>query len=146
MARQSERERLEEARAAWLSDYQLPRDLPCPACGDVLGTLFYITWAEQPLMDAVADDACGGVPTQGFFLLVPQTAGVLQSLPGRRRYGRSAPPDQPVPPAWVGLPGEVTCAACRVLAQVPHPRFPEQDRLDALLRADGQGRRRWRRG
>jgi hypothetical protein len=39
----------------------------------------------------------------------------------------------------------VTCAACGELAQIPHPRFPAQARLDALKEAAGRGpRRRWR--
>ncbi|HET8631742.1 MAG TPA: hypothetical protein VFL91_30325 [Thermomicrobiales bacterium] len=145
MARQSELERLEEERAAWLDGYREPRDLRCPRCDAVLGTLFFITWAEQPLMDAVADGRLGGVPTQGFYVLVSQREGELVPLKGRRRYARGAPPADPAPPAWVGLPGEVTCAACGELAQIPHPRFPAQARLDALKEAAGRGpRRRWR--
>lgn len=143
---QTELERLEEERAAWLAGYREPRELNCPACGATLGTLFWITWAEQPLMDALADGALGGVPTQGFYVLVAQGDRPLVPLKGRRRYGRGTAA-APLPPAWVGLPGEVTCAACGELAQIPHPRFPDQARLDALGRAAGQGqRRRWRRG
>ncbi len=142
----TELERLEAARAAWLAEYHDPRELPCPGCAAPLGTLFYITWAEQPLMDAVADGALGGVPTQGFYVLVSQREGALVPLKGRRRYARGAPAGTPLPPAWVGLPGEVTCAACGVLAQIPHPRFPGQARLDALRDGAGKGRRRWRRG
>jgi hypothetical protein len=138
---------LEEARTAWFADYRVPRDLPCPSCGVLLGTLFYVTWAEQPLMDAIADGGCGGVPTQGFFLLVPQGDGPLVPLQGRRRYARGERPVGPLPPTWVGLPGEVTCAACGVLAQIPHPRFAQQARLDTLQREAGkEPRRRWRRG
>ncbi|MGN6696538.1 MAG: hypothetical protein ACTHMR_00140 [Thermomicrobiales bacterium] len=136
--------KLEAARAAWLQAYQEPRDLRCPHCQALLGTLFWITWAEQPLMDAIADGALGGVPTQGFYVLVSQQEGLLVPLTGRRRYARGARPAQPVAPAWVGLPGEVTCAACGALAGIPHPRFPEQARLDALR--TGAGRRRWRHG
>ncbi len=146
MAQPSEREKLEAARAAWLAEYQTPRDLACPGCGNPLGTLFYVAWADQLLMDTIADDSCGGLPTQGFFLLVPQDEGPLQPLPGRRRYARGERPAQPVAPAWVGLPGEVTCAACGILAQIPHPRFPDQARLDTLQRGANNPRRRWRRG
>ena len=46
----------------------------------LLGTLFFITWGEQPLMDAMADFALGGVPTQGFYVLAPQEAGALVPL------------------------------------------------------------------
>lgn len=145
MARKTELERLTEARDAWLAEYKDPRDLPCPRCGALLGTLFYITWAEQPLMDAMADGALGGVPTQGFYVLVSQDAGQLVPLQGgRRRYGRGTPAATRAP-AWVGLPGEVTCGACGELAQIPHPRFPEQARLDKL-KDDAGLRRRWRRG
>ncbi len=141
---QAELERLTEEREAWLAGYKEPRELHCPRCAAPLGTLFYITWAEQPLMDAVADGSLGGVPTQGFYVLVPQEAGRLVPQQGRRRYARGKP-DAALPPAWVGLPGEVACAACGESAQIPHPRFPEQARLDALR--DGAGvRRRWRRG
>lgn len=140
----TELERLTAARESWLADYHDPRELRCPRCDAHLGTLFYITWAEQPLMDAVADGSLGGVPTQGFYVLVPQDAGKLVPLPGRRRYARGKP-DATLPPAWVGLPGEVTCAACGELAQIPHPRFPQQARLDELKDAAGV-RRRWRRG
>ena len=74
-------------------------------------------------------------------------AGALVPLKGRRRYARGAPPEEALPPAWVGLPGEVTCAACGELAHIPHPRFPEQERLEALQTEAGRGpRRRWRRG
>jgi hypothetical protein len=147
MSRRDELAELEEARAAWFAAYREPRDLPCPACQAILGTLFYITWAEQPLMDALADGGLGGVPTQGFYVLVSQEAGPLVPLQGRRRYARGKPPAEPLPPAWVGLPGEVTCAACGTLAHIPHPRFPQQARLDALQRAAGkEPRRRWRRG
>lgn len=145
MARQSELERLEAARAAWLASYRDPRDLACPKCEAILGTLFYITWAEQPVMDTVADGGLGGVPTQGFYVLVSQDAGALVPIQGRRRYTRGPVPDEPQPPTWVGLPGEVTCAACGELAQIPHPRFADQARLDSLLSAAGRGpRRRWR--
>ena len=141
-----ELERLEEARAAWLESYREPRELACPSCDAALGTLFYVTWAEQPLMDAVADGGLGGIPTQGFYVLVSQEEGALVPLKGRRRYARGAAPGEPLPPAWVGLPGEVTCAACGELVHIPHPRFPEQARLDALQEAAGKGpRRRWRR-
>lgn len=147
MARHDELTKLEEERGAWFADYRVPRDLPCPACGALIGTLFYITWAEQPLMDTLADPTCGGVPTQGFFLLVPQDAGPLVPLQGRRRYGRGERPPHALPPAWVGLPGDVTCAACGTLATIPHPRFPHQARLDTLQREAGrEPRRRWRRG
>jgi hypothetical protein len=147
MARRDELAELEAARAAWFAEYREPRDLPCPECGAALGTLFYVTWAEQPLMDAVADGGLGGVPTQGFYVLVSQEAGPLVPIGGRRRYGRGAVAERPLPPAWVGLPGDVTCAGCGVLAHIPHPRFPEQARLDALQRASGKdSRRRWRRG
>src|SRR3954469_14388747 len=112
MARAEELVNLEAARAEWLASYREPRDLPCPQCGAALGTLFYITWGEQPLMDAVADGALGGVPTQGFYVLVSQEAGPLVPLKGRRRYGRGERGQQPLPPTWVGLPGEVPCAAC----------------------------------
>lgn len=139
--------RLEAARAAWLASYAEPRELLCPRCGRVLGALFYITWAEQPLMDAMADGALGGVPTQGFYVLVAQDGGRLVPLRGRRRYAREPVAARPPPPAWVGLPGEVTCAACGELAQIPHPRFPEQARLDAGQTAAGNApRRRWRKG
>lgn len=142
----NELQALEGARAAWVADFREPRDLPCPQCGGVLGTLFFITWGEQPLMDAVADASLGGVPTQGFYVLTPQDGGALVPLPGRRRYARGPQPDAPLPPAWVGLPGEITCAACGTLAQVPHPRFPQQARLDALQKiARKDERRRWRR-
>lgn len=147
--RQTEMERLEEARAAWLAEYRDPRDVSCPGCAAPLGTLFWISWAEQPLMDAMADAALGGVPTQGFYVLVPQDGGPLVPLKGRRRYARGqtlAPDSQTPPPAWVGLPGEVACAACGELAPIPHPRFPEQARLDTLQSAAGKGPRRWRRG
>ena len=145
--RTPELDQLEQARAAWLDSYRDPRELHCPRCAAALGALFYITWAEQPLMDAVADGALGGVPTQGFYVLVAQDAGALVPLKGRRRYARGAPPDEALPPAWVGLPGEVTCAACGELAHIPHPRCPEQERLEALQTAAGRGpRRRWRRG
>lgn len=147
MARLDELETLETERAAWFEGYREPRDLPCPSCGELLGTLFYVTWAEQPLMDALGDAACGGVPTQGFFLLVPQEGGPLVPIGGRRRYARGARPAAPIPPAWVGLPGEVTCAACGTLATIPHPRFPQQARLETLQRETGrEPRRRWRRG
>jgi hypothetical protein len=136
--------RLEAARATWLQTYQEPRELQCPQCQALLGTLFWITWAEQPLMDAIADGALGGVPTQGFYVLVSQREGPLVPLAGRRRYARGERPEHPLPPAWVGLPGDVTCAACGALAQIPHPRFPEQARLDALRTS--AGRRRWRHG
>lgn len=146
MARADELANLEAARAEWLASYREPRDLPCPQCGATLGTLFYITWGEQPLMDAVADGALGGVPTQGFYVLVSQEAGPLVPLKGRRRYVRGERRRQPLPPAWVGLPGEVPCADCGAQAQIPHPRFADQARLDALLAAGGDRRRRWRRG
>ena len=147
MDKQTELERLEAERETWLAEYRDRRELPCAGCGATLGTLFYITWAEQPLMDAVADGGLGGVPTQGFYVLVSQREGALVPLKGRRRYARGEPAGEPVPPAWVGLPGEVTCAACGVLAQIPHPRFPGQARLDALRSAAGKdARRRWRRG
>ena len=147
MARRDELETLEADRAAWFAEYSVPRDLTCPSCGAVLGTLFYVTWAEQPLMDAIADGGCGGVPTQGFFLLVPQDEGPLVPIQGRRRYARGEKPTAPIAPTWVGLPGEVTCGACGILAQVPHPRFAGQARLDTLLRDAGrEPRRRWRRG
>ena len=140
-----ELERLEEERAAWLASYRKPRDLHCPGCHAVLGTLFYVTWAEQPLMDAVADGRLGGIPTQGFYVLVSQEEGALVPLKGRRRYARGGATGESLPPAWVGLPGDVTCAACGELAHIPHPRFSEQARLDALQEAAGKGsRRRWR--
>lgn len=141
----SELERLEAERAAWFEEHRDPRDLPCPHCAATLGTLFWITWAEQPVMDAVADGGLGGVPTQGFYVLVSQEGGALVPLAGRRRYGRGTPTKEVRPPAWVGLPGEVTCAACGELAHIPHPRFPGQARLDALQRDAGkEPRRRWR--
>lgn len=146
MTQRSELERLEHARAAWFESYQEPRDLPCPRCGALLGTLFLIGWAEQALMDAAADSRLGGVPTQGFYVLVSQCEGMLVPLAGRRRYGRGAPNAAPVPAAWVGLPGDVTCAACGELVHIPHPRFPDQARLDALRAAAGARSRRWRRG
>lgn len=147
MARLDELEKLEEARLAWFAEYRVPRDLSCPDCGALLGTLFHVTWAEQPLMDALADGVHGGVPTQGFYVLVPQDAGTLVPLQGRRRYGRGDAPTAPLSPAWIGLPSEITCAACGVLAQVPHPRFPDQTRLETLQRETGnEPRRRWRRG
>lgn len=146
MAHRDELETLEAERIAWFESYREPRDLPCPSCDELLGTLFYITWAEQPLMDALGDPACGGVPTQGFFLLVPQERGPLVPLQGRRRYARGKHSAVPYSPAWVGLPGEVTCAACGTLVAVPHPRFPQQARLDTLQRQTGrEPRRRWRR-
>ena len=146
MPRVDELAELEEARAAWFAEYKVPRDLDCPECRKVLGTLFYITWAEQPLMDTLADGALGGVPTQGFFVLVSQEAGPLVPLQGRRRYGRGKSPGHPLPPTWVGLPGEVACANCGTLAEIPPPRFPQQARLDALQRAaNKEPRRRWRR-
>ncbi len=138
---------LESARAAWIESHIEPRDLLCPQCAAVIGALFFITWGEQPLMDAMADASLGGVPTQGFYVLASQEAGALVPLTGRRRYARGPRPEEPLPPAWVGLPGEITCEACGTLAQIPHPRFPQQARLDALqklLRKD-EGRRRWRR-
>lgn len=145
-ARRDELAELEAARAAWLAEYRMPRELPCPGCGHALGTLFYITWAEQSLMDALGDSAFGGVPTQGFFVLVPQAEAPLTALSGRHRYGRTTSPLPGAPPAWIGLPGEVACAACGVPVAIPHPRFPQQARLDTLLRASGKDRRRWRRG
>lgn len=138
---------LEAARAEWFKGYSEPHDLPCPQCAAILGTLFYITWGEQPLMDAMADASLGGVPTQGFYVLASQEAGALVPLTGRRRYARGPQPEEPLPPAWVGLPGEITCQGCGALTQIPHPRFAQQARLDALqklLRKD-EGRRRWRR-
>lgn len=147
MARRDELAELEEERAAWFASYHEPRDLPCPGCDKLIGTLFYVTWAEQPLMDALADPSCGGVPTQGFFLLVPQEAGPLVPMQGRRRYTRGERPTKPLSPAWVGLPGEVTCEACGTMVTIPHARFAQQARLDQLQRETGQEpRRRWRRG
>jgi hypothetical protein len=146
MGQREELAELETARSAWVESYREPRDLRCPKCDDILGTLFFITWGEQPLMDAVADASLGGVPTQGFYVLTPQETGALVPLKGRRRYARGPRPEQPLPPAWVGLPGEITCAACGTLAQIPHPRFPQQARLDALLKVVRKDeRRRWRR-
>lgn len=145
-AQREELAALEAARSAWVASYHEPRDLHCPQCEAVIGTLFFITWGEQPLMDAMADASLGGVPTQGFYVLASQEDGALVPLTGRRRYARGPRPDEPLPPAWVGLPGEITCHACGTLAQIPHPRFPQQARLDALqklLRKDE--RRRWRR-
>lgn len=137
---------LEEARAEWMAGYAEPRDLPCPQCQATLGTLFYITWGEQPLMDAMADAGLGGVPTQGFYVLAPQGDGPLVPLTGRRRYARGPQPEEPLPPAWVGLPGEITCAACGTLTPIPHPRFAQQARLDALQKVVRKDeRRRWRR-
>ena len=147
MARRDELAQLEEERTAWFASYQEPRELPCPSCGAAIGTLFYVTWAEQPLMDALADSSCGGVPTQGFFLLVSQEAGPLVPLQGRRRYARGARPATPVSPAWIGLPGELACGSCDALVTIPHPRFAQQARLEQLQRETGQEpRRRWRRG
>lgn len=138
--------RLEAKRAAWLETYRLPRALPCPRCNAPLGTLFFVEGAEQSLMDAVADGALGGVPTPGFFVLVPQDEGALVPLPGRRRYGRSAQPADPAPPAWVGLPGAVECVTCGGLIELAHPRFPEQERLNLLRAGSAKGQRgRWRR-
>lgn len=145
-ARRDELAELEVARAAWFADYHAPRDLLCPHCDHVLGTLFYITWADQALMDALGDNAFGGVPTQGFFVLVPQADAPLTTLPGRHRYGRTTTPLPTAPPAWIGLPGEVACATCSVPVEIPHPRFPQQARLDILLKASGKDRQRWRRG
>jgi hypothetical protein len=146
MGQREELAELEAARAEWVESYREPRDLRCPQCDEVIGTLFFITWGEQPLMDAMADFALGGVPTQGFYVLTPQEAGALVPIAGRRRYGRGPRPDEPLPPAWVGLPGEITCAGCGSLAQIPHPRFAQQARLDALQKvARKDERRRWRR-
>ena len=146
MGQREELAELEAARAAWIDSYREPRDLHCPTCDAILGTLFFITWGEQPLMDAMADAGLGGVPTQGFYVLAAQEAGALVPLAGRRRYARGPRPEQPLPPAWVGLPGEITCAECGTLAQIPHPRFPQQARLDALQKvARKDERRRWRR-
>lgn len=147
MARRDELAELEEARTSWFAEHQEPRDLPCPQCAALLGTLFYITWAEQPLMDALADPKLGGVPTQGFYVLVSQERGALVPRQGRRSYGREDTPTAGLPPTWIGLPGEISCGDCGTLAQIPHPRFPHQARLETLQRAAGkEPRRRWRRG
>ncbi len=146
MGQREEMLELEAARAEWVESYREPRDLLCPKCDAIVGTLFFITWGEQPLMDAMADASLGGVPTQGFYVLTPQEDGALVPITGRRRYARGPRPDEPLPPAWVGLPGEITCGACSTLTQIAHPRFPQQARLDALqkvIRKDE--RRRWRR-
>ncbi len=146
MGQREELAELEVARVAWLESYREPHDLLCPQCEAVLGTLFFITWGEQPLMDAMADATLGGVPTQGFYVLASQEAGALVPLTGRRRYARGPRAESPLPPAWVGLPGEITCAACATLAPVAHPRFPQQARLDALQKLFPKDeRRRWRR-
>lgn len=142
----NELQRLEADRAAWLATYNAPRPVPCSGCGQPIGTLFLIDGAEQPLMDAVADGALGGVPTPGFFVLAPQDEGALIPITGRRRYGRAAQPANSAPPAWVGLPGAVTCAACGALVEIAHPRFPQQERLNELRYGALQTpRRRWRR-
>ena len=146
MGQREELAELEEARAAWLEGYREPHDLRCTQCEAVLGTLFFITWGEQPLMDAMADATLGGVPTQGFYVLASQEGGALVPLTGRRRYARGPRAEQPLPPAWVGLPGEITCAECGTLAELAHPRFPQQARLDALQKLfQKDERRRWRR-
>lgn len=142
----NELQRLEAERAAWLESYRAPRVLPCTSCGQPIGTLFLIDGAEQVLMDAVADGALGGVPTPGFFVLVPQEGGALVPIRGRRYYGRATQTAEPMPPAWVGLPGAVTCVACGSLVELAHPRFPAQERLNLLRTGSPQGqRRRWRR-
>ncbi len=146
VARKDELVELEASRAAWFAEYHAPRELLCPECARPLGTLFYITWADQVVMDALGDNTFGGVPTQGFFVLVPQGEAPLTALQGRHRYGRLAEAERPSPPAWIGLPGEVACAGCGAAVAIPHPRFPQQARLDVLLKASGKDRRRWRRG
>lgn len=146
MARKDELVELEAARIAWFAEYHAPRELLCPECAYPLGTLFYITWADQVVMDALGDNTFGGVPTQGFFVLVSQEEAPLTVLQGRHRYGRLAEAESPRPPAWIGLPGEVACADCGAAVAIPHPRFPQQARLDLLLKASGKDRRRWRRG
>ena len=146
MGQREELAELEAARVAWLEGYREPHDLGCPQCEAVLGTLFFITWGEQPLMDAMADATLGGVPTQGFYVLASQEAGALVPLSGRRRYARGPRAEPPLPPAWVGLPGEITCAGCGTLAQFAHPRFPQQARLEVLQKLfQKDERRRWRR-
>lgn len=137
MKTQTELERLEAARAAWLDSYREPRALTCPDCAAAIGTLFYITWAEQPLMDAMADGALGGVPTQGFYVLVAQGDRPLVPLKGgRRRYARRAGRRS----AAAGLGGAAGRGHLRRLRRAGAHPPPPLPRAGAPRRAPGRRR------